>query len=91
MVLDAPGQVDLVVERAVAVTDGPGVAPGPGVGPGPGLGLGGGCGFPASAASSRRRASPRVAAQTTWRGEASTIRVKAGNAEPVDWRYTGWR
>ena len=71
----------------VAPGVGPGVAPGPGVGLGPGVGVGTGPGgAPASAASSRRRASPSVAAQTTWRGEATTMRVNSGNADPVDCR-----
>ena len=68
---------------------GVGLVPGPGealsvadVVPGPGGG-----GAPASRreqqASGRR---PAVALQTTWRGEATTMRMNSGNAEPVDCR-----
>ena len=41
---------------------------------------------PSSAASRRRSASPSDSAQTTWRGDATTMRVNSGNADPVDCR-----
>jgi hypothetical protein len=65
----------------VGLVPGPGVALGGGLVPGPGGGD-----PPASRASSCVRASLRVALQTTWRGDATTIRTNWGNAEPVDWR-----
>ena len=74
---------------AVGLLPGPGVgvgeAPGRGVGPGVGLGVGFGD-APASAASRSRSADPSESDQTTCRGEATTIRLNSGNAEPVDWR-----
>jgi hypothetical protein len=75
------------VGAAVPLGRGVGVEPGAGVGPGVGVGVGDGAGAPlSSAASSRRSASPRVSAQTTWRGDATTMRVNSGNADPVDCR-----
>ena len=46
---------------------------------------------PPCAASSRSAPRPACRPQTTVVGLATTIRWNSGNADEVDWRYTGWR
>ncbi len=71
-----------------AGADGSGVADGPGAGEADGPGDGQGTarrragGSASSAASRSRRASPSEALQTTCRGDATTIRLELGNADP---------